>query len=89
MATETEVRERLLGILAGMLEEPPKYQPGADIFEDFGLDSLDQIEFLFSIEQQFGVKIIDDTFEEQGLRQFDRLAAYLVEQQAGNSDGAH
>lgn len=83
MATAAEVREQLLEILSGILEEPPKYQEGADIFEDFGLDSLDQIEFLFSIEQKFGVKIVDDTFEEQGLRQFDRLAAYLVEHQAG------
>jgi acyl carrier protein len=81
MANELEVRNRLLGILSGMLEKPPEYAPGADIFEDFGLDSLDQIEFLFSIEQAFGVKIADETFEEQGLRQFDRLVAHLEEQQ--------
>ena len=80
MPNETEVRDKLLEILSGMLEKAPEYQPGADIFEDFGLDSLDQIEFLFSIEQQFGVKIVDETFEEQGLRQFDRLVAHLVEQ---------
>lgn len=81
MANETEVRNRLMTILSRMLETPPQYAPGADIFEDFGLDSLDQIEFLFNVEQQFGVKIVDETFEEQGLRQFDRLVAHLVEQQ--------
>lgn len=85
MHTEVEVRDQLLKILAGMLEEPPVYRPGADIFEDFGLDSLDQIEFLFNIEQAFGVKIADETFEEQGLRQFDQLVAHLVEQQARSS----
>lgn len=83
--TESEVRERLLGILSRMLETPPQYRPGADIFEDFGLDSLDQIEFLFNVEQQFGVKIVDETFEEQGLRQFDRLVAHLVAQRAAAS----
>lgn len=82
MATEVEVRDQLLGILAGMLEEPPEYRAGADIFEDFGLDSLDQIEFLFNIEQAFGVKIADETFEEEGLRQFDQLIAHLVDQSA-------
>lgn len=82
MATEVEVRDQLLGILAGMLEEPPEYRAGADIFEDFGLDSLDQIEFLFNIEQAFGLKIADETFEEEGLRQFDQLVAHLVEQPA-------
>jgi len=85
MRDETEVRAQLFAILTGLLEEPPTYVPGADIFEDFGLDSLDQIEFLFSIEQQFGVKIVDETFEEQGLRQFDRLVAHLVEQQRPTS----
>ena len=81
MRNESEVRDELLAILSGLLDDPPAYVPGADIFEDFGLDSLDQIEFLFSIEQQFGVKIVDETFEEQGLRQFDRLVAHLVEHQ--------
>jgi acyl carrier protein len=85
MRNTLEVRDQLLTILSGMLETPPVYAPGADIFEDFGLDSLDQIEFLFNIEEQFGVKIVDETFEEQGLRQFDRLVAHLVEHQPAAS----
>jgi acyl carrier protein len=80
MGNELEVRDRVMSILSGMLEKSPQYAPGADIFEDFGLDSLDQIEFLFSIEQTFGVKIADETFEERGLRDIDRLVAHLVEQ---------
>jgi acyl carrier protein len=79
MSAELEVRERLLGILNGMLDDPVEYKAGADIFEDFGLDSLDQIELLFNIEEAFGVKIQDETFEEAGLRQFDQLVAYLGE----------
>lgn len=82
MATEAQVREQLLSILSGMLEEPPQYQAGADIFEDFGLDSLDQIEFLFNIEQAFGVKIADETFEDEGLRQFDKLVTHLAQLRA-------
>ncbi len=78
MRPETEVREQLLGILTSMLENPPVYRPDADIFEDFGLDSLDQIEFLFNIEKAFGLTIEDETFEEKGLRQFDKLVAHLA-----------
>lgn len=77
--TADEVRDRLMGILSKMFDEPPVYKPGADIFDDLGLDSLDQIEFLFNVEEEFSVKIDDETFEEQELRQFDRLVAYLLE----------
>lgn len=80
-----DVREELLKLLARNQEPPAKYQPGADIFEDYGIDSLDLIEMLFGIEHKFGVKIVDDTFAEQRLREFDRLVSYLVEQQPADS----
>lgn len=83
MLSEEEVRNKLLKSLADILESPPEYKPGADIFEDFGLDSLDQIGFMFSIEQSFGIEIVDETFEEQGLRQFDKLVQHLVKHQKG------
>ena len=81
MANEADVRGRLLGVLASM-DKQCEYAPNADIFEDFGLDSLDQIEFLYNVEEQFGVKIEEEAFEEQGLRNFDRLVAYLMERAA-------
>jgi acyl carrier protein len=82
MRNESDVRNQLVAILTGLLPEAPTYAPGRDIFDDYGLDSLDQIEFLFSVEAKFGVKIEDETFEEKGLRNFDSLVSYLVEQAA-------
>lgn len=81
MKSKDEVRDALLGILREM-DKDPEYKEGADIFEDFGLDSLDQIEFLFNIEQAFGTKIEDETFEDEGLRQFDRLVDHLHDAQS-------
>jgi len=81
MKSKDDVRQALLGILRDMDKEC-EYKAGADIFADFGLDSLDQIEFLFNIEQAFSIKIEDDTFEEQGLRQFDQLVDHLHAAQA-------
>ena len=81
MANETQVRKSLLDVLAKMNKQCED-APNADIFEDFGLDSLDQIEFLYNIEEKFGVKIEEEAFEEQGLRNFDLLVAHLAERQA-------
>jgi len=78
MKNKDEVRSALVGILRSMGKDFED-RAGADIFEDFGLDSLDQIEFLFNVEQQLGVKIDDEAFEERGLRQFDRLVEHLAE----------
>ena len=77
MKNKDEVRSALIAILRSMGKDFED-RAGADIFEDFGLDSLDQIEFLFNVEQELGVKIDDETFEEQGLRQFDRLVEHLA-----------
>jgi len=80
MKDESKIRSCLLGIIGRMVAEPPQYSSDADIFEDFGLDSLDQIEFLFNVEEEFGVKIEDADFEEKGLRNFDHLVAHLARQ---------
>ena len=77
MPNETQVRKGLLDVLVKMNKQC-EYAPNADIFEDFGLDSLDQIEFLYNVEEKFGVKIDEETFEEQGLRNFDLLVTHLV-----------
>ena len=45
MKSKDEVRDALLGILRDM-DKDCEYKAGADIFDDFGPDSLDQAEFL-------------------------------------------
>jgi acyl carrier protein len=81
--SEQDLRDRLLAILSNILDEPPVYAQGADIFDDFRLDSLDQMEFLYAVEEEFTLKIDDETFEEQELRKFDRLVRYLGERLGG------
>jgi acyl carrier protein len=85
MKDEAQVRDCLMGLINKMVKKPAIYRPGADIFADFGLDSLDQIEFLFNVEEQFGLKIEDETFEEKGLRNFDRLVTHLAEGGSGSA----
>lgn len=81
MKTDVDVRNDLLAVLASM-DKQCEYKPNADIFEDFGLDSLDQIEFLYNVEAKFGVKIEEEVFADQDLRNFDKLTRYLQGQSA-------
>jgi len=76
MKTDVEVRRDLLAVLTSM-DKPCEYKPDADIFEDFGLDSLDQIEFLYNVEAKFGVKIEEEVFADEDLRNFDKLTRFL------------
>ena len=77
MKSEVDVRNDLLAVLASM-DKQCEYKPDADIFEDFGLDSLDQIEFLYNVESKFGVKIEEETFADDDLRNFDKLTRFLI-----------
>ena len=79
MRTAREVREMLRTILAAIRDEMPPDRPGMDIFVDYGLDSLDQIEFVFQVEEQFHVSIDDVDFATGELRQFDQLVEYLAQ----------
>lgn len=78
---QTEARAKLIEIL-GSMGKQCEYVPNADIFKEYGLDSLDQIEFLYNVEERFGVKIEEEAFEELGLRKFDALVDYLIQQAA-------
>ena len=45
---------------------------------EIGLDSLDVINFLYSLEEETGVKIPDETIQTEDLRTLTSLAAYVA-----------
>lgn len=47
-----------------------------------GVDSLGFAEFIFEVEDLFGVELSDREKVREGLRTIDDLAAYIVSQQA-------
>lgn len=47
-----------------------------------GVDSLGFAEFIFEVEDLFGVELSDRDKVREGLRTIDDLAAYIVSQQA-------
>lgn len=49
--------------------------PDADLYDDLGADSLDGVEIVMCIEEEFGIAIDDD--ETEGLRRVNDLLAFF------------
>lgn len=58
------VYERLQGIVAEQLGvEPDQVTRDAEFVQDLNADSLDMVELVMSLEEEFGVEISDDEVE--------------------------
>ena len=58
---ESEVFDRIREYLADQLDvDPDKITPDSDIVEDFGADSLDVIDMITTLSDEFGVDIPDE-----------------------------
>ena len=61
---DSEVFSRIRGYLAEQLEvDPEKITPDSDIVNDFGADSLDVIDMITVLSDEFGVEIPDEDIE--------------------------
>ena len=61
---ESEVFERIREYLADQLDiDPEKIAPESDIVEDFGADSLDVVDMITTLSDEFGVDIPDEEIE--------------------------
>ena len=70
--------EKLKEIIATQLRlDPSEITDDTDIADDLGADSLDIVEILMVIEEEFGVTIPDD--EVANLRKLSALAPYIEE----------
>ena len=61
---ESEVFDRIREYLADQLDvDPDKITPDSDIVEDFGADSLDAVDMITTLSDEFGVDIPDEEIE--------------------------
>ena len=61
---ESEVFDRIREYLADQLDvDPDKITPDSDIVEDFGADSLDVVDMITTLSDEFGVEIPDEEIE--------------------------
>ena len=61
---ESEVFDRIREYLADQLDvDPDKITPDSDIVEDFGADSLDVVDMITTLSDEFSVDIPDEEIE--------------------------
>jgi acyl carrier protein len=76
MMTNTEIAERLRAIVAKELKrDVSSITPEHTLRGDLGLNSLDAIELMFSIEEEFDLSIPDDDM--QGFEKVGNVIDYL------------
>lgn len=55
----------------------------ADFLQDLGLDSLDLISLLFDVEQEYGIKVLEDDIDAKKLTVVENLANYVIKNGKG------
>lgn len=80
MANKT-IEQRLKDILTeNMGFDQSKLTPEAKLIDDLGVDSLDAVELIMAIEEEFGFEISDEDAEK--LQTFGKLLKYVEDRVA-------
>ena len=74
----SELETRMTGLIVEQLGvSKEEVQPGASFFDDLGADSLDIVELVMSMEEEFDIEIPDDDVEK--MRTIGDAIEYLKE----------
>ena len=76
------VEEKIKGIIAEQLGvKPEEVTPQASFIDDLGADSLDTVELIMALEEEFNVEIPDEDAEKMGT--VGDAIKYIEEKSAG------
>ncbi|KAI0016338.1 acyl carrier protein [Xylariomycetidae sp. FL0641] len=75
---KSEVEQRIMGILAGF----DKVTPTAHFSNDLGLDSLDTVEVVMAIEEEFSIEIPDK--DADAIHSVNQAVEYILNQPDAN-----
>jgi acyl carrier protein len=80
MAAEKTIEQRVKAIITEQLGvNPDQVTPDAKFIEDLGADSLDTVELVMALEEEFGQEIPDE--EAEKLQSVGDVVKYIEEKQ--------
>ena len=80
MAAEKSIEQRIKAIITEQLGvNPDQVTPDAKFIEDLGADSLDTVELVMALEEEFGQEIPDE--EAEKLQSVGDVIKYIEEKQ--------
>jgi acyl carrier protein len=87
-AAPSEIKLRIKQVLVDRLKldrAPESIGDAEPLFgpEGLGLDSIDALELVLGVEQEFGVKIENEEVGSEALSSVDRLADFVLARQSG------
>ncbi|KAI5919430.1 acyl carrier protein [Camillea tinctor] len=79
-----EVEGRIMGILSGFdkVNDPSNIKPTAHFANDLGLDSLDTVEVVMAIEEEFSIEIPDK--DADAIHSVNQAVEYILNQPDAN-----
>ena len=80
MASSEEISEKVKSIIAEQLGVSlEEVQPSASFIEDLGADSLDIVELIMALEEEYDIEIPDEDAEK--IQSVQDVIGYIVERQ--------
>ena len=74
-----EIKEKITSFLIDEMEiDPAKIMPEARLKEDMGIDSLEVVDIVVLVEQEFGFKMRPENFKD--LKTFDQFCQFIAGQ---------
>ncbi len=73
-----EIKDKIKSFLVDEMEiDPAKILPEARLKEDMGIDSLEVVDIIVLVEQEFGFKMKPEDFKE--LKTFDQFCQFIAQ----------
>jgi acyl carrier protein len=81
-----ELIQRVISVIATTQKLPPEKVTIDSTFEELGIDSLDGVNILFALENEFNINIPDDKVE--GVRSVRQMVESLAQVVGGEGEAA-